>query len=127
MPSFEHVAHNLRDHIVTLREILERNQATGDARERLLAHMLREEEDNQRILAEELASAPPERKRLVEVALDHSRFFCDIVRGKEISAPLAKSLLEHFQEEHDQGLLANPEPPARAGWTVGSLLRGSDP
>lgn len=134
MPGVDEVLHNLRDHIVTLRDILDRNQATGDARARLLAHMLREEEDNQRRIAAALPSAGPEQKRALEVALDHSRFFCDIVRGKEIAPELAKSLLEHFQEEHDQGLAAplasppaKPPAPPRPGWTVGSLMGGTKP
>lgn len=116
------ILHNLRDHIVTLRDILERNLATGDARARLLAHIRGEEVENQAEIAE-IAKANPAMQKVLGVALDHSKFLCDIIDGKEIAPQMAVSLLEHFQEEHDEGHLAIPQ--GRAEWTVGSLLGGN--
>jgi hypothetical protein len=121
------ILHNLRDHVVTLRDIYERNLATGDARARLLQHIRAEELENQAEIARIAAGAAPELRRVLGIALDHSRFLCDIIEGKEIAPQLAISLLEHFQEEHDEGHLALPTAPAapqRPGWTVGSLLGG---
>ncbi|MBI2901646.1 MAG: hypothetical protein HYY17_15795 [Planctomycetes bacterium] len=130
MRSVAQVLHNIADHVLALRAILERNEATGDFRARLLKHILDEEVDNRRFLGAAAGTASQEEKRTIELALDHSLFVCDIARGEEVSPGLAKSLLEHFQEEYEQGFLDEPAPPAgppRPGWTVGSLLGGPKP
>jgi len=120
------VFHNLRDHLETALDVLG-GKATGSARERLLTHMASEEEGNQRLLADALANAAPEERRAVQLALDHSRLFVDIVKGAEIAPDLGKSILSHLLEEHDQGLLMAPGAAPRSGWTVGSLLGEKKP
>lgn len=113
------VLHNLRDHIGVLRAIHEHDAATGEARDRLLSHIAFEEQENQRLLAEALKVAPASEHRTIALALEHSRILCDIIDGSELSPGLARELLEHFQEEHDTGLLAPSD--ARPRLTVGDL------
>lgn len=134
MPTVEQILHNIADHIIALRAIFERDAARGEARARLLRHILDEEQQNRRLLAQAALRAPPEQQRAIQLAIEHSHFLEDIIRGEEIEEGFALELLEHFQEEHDEGFLSaaaapaadDAAPPASQGastrrWTVGSL------
>jgi len=121
------VFHNIRDHLAALPGVLAGEGIRGAARERLLRHIQREEEEiNQPILLAALEEAAEEDRGRLEVALDHSRLVVDFARRDEVSEEAAQQLAAHFQEEHDDGLLTAPDAPdaprARA-WTVGSLRK----
>ena len=138
LKTLDSIIHNIHDHAKTILDSFDEQMLKGDARDRMRAHIAAEELENQKVLAREMEAAPEEDRHRVRVALDHSRFLVDIIRGEEISPEVSREVLHHMIEEFQEGYLgdvkgdegpAPAESPARAPeaepgpqWTVGSLI-----
>lgn len=129
MPTPGQVIHNLKDHTETLLAILRDGKASGGAKERLLDHILHEEQKNQRDIQDAIdAAKTPLDKSQLELALQHSHLLIDMIRGTEIDGELSIELLDHFMEEHHQGFLdLRSEPAPAQDWTIGSLIGSPQP
>lgn len=138
MKTLDSIIHNIHDHAKTILDSFDDQMLKGDARDRMRAHIAAEEIENQKVLATELDGAPEADRHRVRVALDHSRFLVDIIRGEEISPEVSREVLHHMIEEFQEGYLGGakgdeeaapaesqaPAPEAEPGpqWTVGSLI-----
>lgn len=140
LKSLDSIIHNVHDHAKTILDSFDDTMLKGDARDRMRAHIAAEEVENQKVLMRELEAAPKEDRHRVRVALDHSKFLVDIIRGEEISPEVSREVLHHMIEEFQEGYLGDPKgdensapatppvttpegtAPAGPQWTVGSLI-----
>ncbi len=120
--------HNTHEHAETLVDVLERGQATGEFRSRLLRHIDMEESRNaaELVALEQRAGTGHPFTHEMAVLKDHQQFIRGIARGDGVAAELVPKLLHHFMEEHlaiferlgfprGQGLHTMPLPPGGGG------------
>jgi hypothetical protein len=125
VPTERQILHNIKDHIEAALAIFRDGKAVGGAKERLLAHIIAEEQGNLAWLRAALPGATGERQRVLQLAIEHSILLMDLIQQKEIAADLAIELLDHFLEEHVEGFLDGEASPTGPSGNVPAVTVGS--
>ena len=128
----QEIEHNIKDHVEVVNAILNGNEASGEARENILNHIMEEELLNQKKL-EDLSTQKQGKlhQNEINILLDHSTILINIIKGQDITPNLSKNILHHFLEEHEQDSSAKVSNNKKSGneekgkgkrLTVGSLI-----
>lgn len=91
------ILHNMADHAETFHRFLGEGNLSGDLKERLIDHIILEEQENSNKL-HEIHNAGA--TALTQKMLDHSYFLQKIMRDPGMPQDLKQELLHHFMEEH---------------------------
>jgi hypothetical protein len=112
------IAHNVRDHIEMVLELLAGAPISPEVKQRLFNHIAEEEQGNIEKMNDILGAYPAPLPREYVVVRDHSQFLIDIIGGA-LPPAFALKLLHHFLEEHQEMLsLGREEEPVPSAATV---------
>ncbi|MEW6037595.1 MAG: hypothetical protein AB1648_05025 [Pseudomonadota bacterium] len=102
------IAHNVREHIEMLLELLGDTAISPEVKQRLFGHIAEEERGNIEKMNDLLADYPAPWPREYVVVRDHSQFLIDVIGGA-LPPSLSLKLLHHLLEEHKEMLALGRE------------------